>query len=63
MNNIKQLWAFPCGSNSKESVYNAEDPDSIPGLGRSPGKGNDYPYQYSSLENFTNRVDRLHSMV
>ena len=24
----------------------------IPGLGRSPGKGNSYPLQYSGLENF-----------
>jgi len=32
-------------------VHNAGDPDSIPGLGRSPGEGNDYPPQYSGLEN------------
>ena len=24
---------------------------SIPGLGRSPGEGNGYPFQYSGLEN------------
>ena len=28
-----------------------EDLGSIPGLGRSPGEGNSYPLQYSSLEN------------
>ena len=29
---------FPGGSDSKASVYNAGDPGSIPGLGRSPGE-------------------------
>ena len=29
---------FPGGSDDKASVYNAGDPGSIPGLGRSPGK-------------------------
>ena len=28
---------FPGGSDSKESTYNAGDPGSIPGSGRSPG--------------------------
>ena len=31
---------FPGGSDGKESACNAEDPSSIPGLGRSPGGGN-----------------------
>ena len=31
---------FPGGSNSKASAYNAGDPGSIPGSGRSPGDGN-----------------------
>ena len=30
---------------------NARDLGSIPGLGRSPGKRNGYPLQYSGLEN------------
>ena len=30
---------FPGGSDLKESSCNAGDPSSIPGLGRSPGKG------------------------
>ena len=42
---------FPCGSDSKESAYNVGDWGSIPGLGRSPGEGNGYPFQYSCLEN------------
>ena len=28
----------------------------IPGLGRSPGEGNDYPLQYSVLENSTDCI-------
>ena len=39
------------GSASKESTGNMGDLDSIPGLGRSPGEGKDYPLQYSDLEN------------
>ena len=42
---------FPGGSAGKESAYNAGDLGSIPGLGRSPGEGKDYPLQYSGLEN------------
>ena len=42
---------FPCGSAGKESTCNAGDLGSIPGLGRSPGEGNDNPLQCFSLEN------------
>jgi len=35
----------------KESACNAGDLGLIPGLGRSPGEGNDYPLPYSGLEN------------
>ena len=38
---------FPDSSADKESICNAGDPDLIPGLGRSPGKGIGYPLQYS----------------
>ena len=38
---------FPDSSVGKESVCNAGDPGSIPGLGRSPGEGIGYPPQYS----------------
>ena len=31
----------------KEPTYNAGDPGLIPGLGRCPGEGTDYPLQYS----------------
>ena len=47
------LWVerqdFPGGSDGKASAYNAGDPGSIPGLGRSPGEGNGNPLQYSCL--------------
>ena len=43
--------AFSGGSAGKESACNVEDLGLIPGLGRSPGEGNDYPLQYSDLEN------------
>ena len=34
-------------SDGKESTCNAGDPGSIPGLGRSPGEGNDNAFQYA----------------
>ena len=39
------------GTDGKVSAYNAGDPGSIPGSGRSPGEGNGTPLQYSCLEN------------
>ncbi|CAI9157067.1 unnamed protein product [Rangifer tarandus platyrhynchus] len=42
---------LPGGSDSKASACNAGDLGLIPGLGRSPGKGNGNPLQYSCLEN------------
>ena len=38
--NLSKFQDLPGGSHSKESVCNEGDPDSIPGLGRSPGEGN-----------------------
>ena len=46
---------FPAVSDGKESACNAGDLGLIPGLGRSPGDGNDNPLQYSCLENFLDR--------
>ena len=43
------------GSDGKESAGNAGEPNSVPGLGRSPGEGNDNPLQYSCLENYMDR--------
>ena len=34
----------------KEFTCNAGDPGLIPELGRSPGDGNGYPFQYSCLD-------------
>ena len=45
------LSSFPGGSEGKASAYNARDPGSIPGSGRSPGEGNSNPLQYSCLGN------------
>ena len=38
---------FSDSSAGKESTCNAGDPNSIPGLGRSPEEGIGYPLQYS----------------
>ena len=40
---IKANLGFPVGSVNKESACNAGDSGSIPGLGISPGEGNDKP--------------------
>ena len=45
------IFTSPGGSDGKVSAYNAGDPSSIPGSGRSPGEGNGNPLQYSCLEN------------
>ena len=42
---------FPGGSEVKASAWNSGDLGLIPGSGRSPGKGNGNPLQYSCLEN------------
>ena len=46
---------FTGGSDGKQSAYNVGDLGSIPGSGRSPGKRNGYPLQYSCLENSKDR--------
>ena len=48
--NMLSRLGFP-GSSGKESACNAGDPGSIPETGRSPGKGNGNPRQYSCLGN------------
>ena len=45
------LLGFPGGAEVKASAWNAGDPGSIPGSGRSPREGNGTPLQYSCLEN------------
>ena len=46
---------FPGGSDGKGSHCNVEDPGIKPGSRRSPGKGHDYPLQYSCMENSMDR--------
>ena len=54
---------FPGGSDGKQSAWNAGDPVSIPGLGRSPEEENGYPLQYSCLEiEWTEEPGGLQSM-
>ena len=43
------------GSDGKESACNVGDLGSILGSGRSPGKGNGCPLQYSGLEDSMDR--------
>ena len=43
---------FPCGSAGRESTRNAGNLGSIPGLGRSPGKGKDQIRSDQSLSRF-----------
>ena len=51
------------GSDGKESACNAGDLSSILEFGRSPGKGNGYPLQFSWLENsMDEEPDELQSM-
>ena len=42
-----QIKGFPVGSKNKESVCYRGDLGSVPGFGRSSGKQNGYPLQYS----------------
>ena len=49
------VWGFLGGSDSKESSCNVGDLGWISGSGRSPGKGNGYPLQYSCLGNSMDR--------
>ena len=53
------LQGFPCGPVTKDSACNAGDSGSTPGWERSPGEGNDNPFQYSCLENPMDRERSL----
>ena len=50
LKHLRDTSVLPGGSAGKESACNVGDLGSIPGLGRSPGEGNGYPFQYSGLE-------------
>ena len=63
---LRWEWAFPGDSDGKESAYNARDPGSIPGSGRSPEEGNGILFQYSCLEKPTDKsslVDSVHEVT
>ena len=53
---------FPHSSVGKESTCSAGDPGSIDGLGRSPGEGLGYPFQYSWASLVAQWVKSLPSM-
>ena len=48
---IKKMWFTYSHLKVAQMVKNAGDPGSTPGSGRSPGKGDGSPLQYSCLEN------------
>ena len=56
ISSTKLTLGFPGGSDGKESACNTGDLGSVPGLGRSPGEGNGYPFQYSCLGNPMDRA-------
>ena len=52
---LKAHKGFPGGSDDKESACNAGDPSFILKSGKSPGKENGNPLQYSCLDNYMDR--------
>ena len=50
------ILGLPFGSAGKESTCNVGDLGLIPGWGRPPGEGKDYPLQYFGLENSMNCI-------
>ena len=46
---------FPGDLDGKESACNLGYLGLVPGLGRSPGEGNNYPLQYAGQENYMDR--------
>ena len=53
---------FLDSSVGKESICNAEDPSSMPGLGRSAGEGIGHPLQYSLASLVAQLVKNLPAM-
>ena len=53
---------FTDSSVDKESAYNAGDPSSIPGYGRSAGDGISYPLQYSGASLVAQLIKNLPAM-
>ena len=60
---LGQEMGFPGSSTGKESACNAGDLGSVPGLGRSPGEGKDYPSRILAWRiPWTEEPGRLQSM-
>ena len=58
--NVLEIYlGFPDSSVGKESICNAGDPGSIPGLGRSTGEGIGYSLQYSWASLVAQQVENL----
>ena len=53
---------FPDSSVGKESACSAGDPGSVPGLGRSPGEGKGYPFQFCWASLVSQLVKNLPAM-
>ena len=56
---LHTTWGFPGGAmvkNPSANAGDARDASLIPGLGRSPGGGNDNPPQYSCMKNSMDKV-------
>ena len=53
---------FADSSVGKQSTFHAGDPDSVPGLGRYPGEGKGYPFQYSWASLAAQLVETLPAM-
>ena len=56
---LQCIYPDPRPSAGKESTCNAGDPGLIPGLGKSPGEGIDYPLQYSWASLVAHKVKNL----
>ena len=52
---LNRVWTFLVTQMVKESACTVGDLGLIPGLGRSSGEENGYPFQYSCLENSKDR--------
>ena len=53
---------FPGSSADEEFTWNARDPGSVPGSGRSPEEGIGYPFQYSWVSLVAQMVKNLPAM-
>ena len=57
---LPPIWGFSDSSVGKESTFNAGDPGSIPGSGRSAGEGIGYPLHCSWASPVAHLVKKIH---